>query len=365
MRLGINGTVLNETPTGLGVFINETAKEVCKQHEDTLLFSSFTKSGGCKENTIKTPSKIRGGSFLLNNIFRAIYLNTDFRSVLQKNRIDVLYTPFLEYPFTRNIPIVATILDFHPLMFPKQFGLSSVYFRFSLSIAHLFIKRVIVISEYVKKEMSRFSRINKESVDVVYLSYNKKLFTPENIKRDFCLKKNIFKPYILYVGNLFPYKNVDSLINAFLDIKSLIPHTLVIAGNRQHYQGKLPEHERILYINYTEESDLPSLYGNADLLVHPSLSEGFGITLLEAMACGIPVVTSNRTSIPEVVGDAAVLIDPLDIHEMAKALLGVLRNNSLRKELIEKGKKRADTFSWEGTAKGIIESCKKAFEESN
>ena len=108
------------------------------------------------------------------------------------------------------------------------------------------------------------------------------------------------------MGNLFPYKNIRALAEAFLKIKDRIDHCLVIVGRKEFAAGQLITDERILYMDYVPDEDLPRFYSYADLLVHPSLSEGFGLTPLEAMACGTPVVSSNAGALPEVVGDAGM-----------------------------------------------------------
>ena len=179
-------------------------------------------------------------------------------------------------------------------------------------------------------------------------------------RRDFLQRHSIEGPYILFVGNLFPYKNVKILIDAFLSIKDRIDHRLVIVGRREFSELALPVHERILYLGYIGQEDLPKIYCYADLLVHPSLSEGFGFTLLEAMACGTPVLASNRASMPEIVGDAGLLFDPTDCGELSSLLLSVLSRKALREELSEKGLRQAARFSWEEAAAGLLASCERA-----
>lgn len=360
MRLAINGTILNETPTGLGVFIRETCTEICRRHKNTALFSPIPLSGICSGQIRKTTEKIKGSTYLGNNLLRFLYINSLLNKRLKQIDADILFCPSNEYPFIKSTPLVVTVNDLHPLYYPKQFGLSSIYFRISLALLHLYARRVIVISNYVKDELLKYSRVEARRIDVVHISFNRDLFNIENVKKSNIKKYELPEPYILFVGNLFPYKNVHTMINVFLSLKPYIPHTLVIVGKTCYNKKPLPEDRRIIYLDYVQFADLPSIYGSADFLVHPSLSEGFGITLVESMACGTPIVASNKTSIPEVCGDAAILVDPLNRIEMAEAIQGLAKNRHLKQDLREKGFKQAEKFSWEKTSEAILLSCKKA-----
>ena len=166
-------------------------------------------------------------------------------------------------------------------------------------------------------------------------------------------------PYVLGVGNLQPRKNLLRLVEAFSRLKrnTGLPHQLVLVGRAKWKESDLFDAIRkagveshVLFPGYLPDEDLVTLYAHADMFVYPSLYEGFGLPVLEAMACGVPVVTSNVTSIPEVAGDAAVLVDPLDVAALTGAIGRVLSDEALRRALREKGPRRAAHFSWKQTA---------------
>jgi glycosyltransferase involved in cell wall biosynthesis len=171
---------------------------------------------------------------------------------------------------------------------------------------------------------------------------------------------SIRRPYILAVGNLQPRKNLLRLIEAFAQLitERRIPHQLVLAGKAKWRESdihrtvrRLGIEDRIVFTGRVPDEDLACLLNGAELFVYPSLYEGFGLPVLEAMACGTPVVTSNCTSIPEVAGDAALLVDPYRVDELADAIHHVLSDESLRARLREKGLARSQMFSWRQTAR--------------
>lgn len=362
MKIGINATFLNENPTGLGVFTREALQGVCRLNKDTVIFSPVPIDGVSEGQLRRMPLSIRGSLKFRNNLYRAIYVNTVLPLRCKAERIEVLYCPMMEFPFVGSVPLVVNIHDLHPLRFPAQFGKASAYFRFSLKLLKKAVRRVTVDSEFVKKELMTTINIPEEKVDVIQSGYNRKLFYPQSpeAKGAFLKKYSLPGNYILSVGNFFPYKNVKTLINAFLQIKDRIKQSLVIVGRREFSPEPLPADERIFYMDYVSAEDLPKFYSYADMLAHPSLSEGFGLTPLEAMACGAPVISSNAGSLPEVVGNAGMLFNPLDIAQLGRLIEEVVKNEGLRRELIRKGLEHAKRFSWEKTAEGILLSCEKA-----
>ena len=362
MKLGFNATHLNDRPSGMGVFTCETARGLSRIHDDLRIFVPGTGSGLPPGSLFRVPRIVRGSRRLMHNLLRAVYLNSLLPLHAAALGLDVLYCPMLEYPFIGGIPLVVTVHDLHPLKYPEQFGFSAAHFRVSLGMLRRKARRVTVVSEFVKRELLETADVSEDMVDVIPNGYDRDLFRPRDpsSRETFLGRYGIGRRYILFVGNLFPYKNVRFLIDAFLRIAEKTDHHLVIVGRREFARGTLPGHERIHYIGYVPHEDLPLFYSHADFLVHPSLSEGFGFTPLEAMACGTPVLSSNAASLPEVVGDAGILFDPVDGEALSSLLLEVAEDRSLRDRLRERGYQQAAKFSWDKTASAILESCRKA-----
>lgn len=364
MKIGINATFLYDKPTGACQFTRDISRAMSVIHRDILLFSPL--QDDLMANLIyKVPGAIRGSLRLSNNLLRFFYINTVLPLLCKLNGIDVLYCPIMEFPFIPLTPLVVHVHDLHFIHFPSEFGLAAQRMRFSIGVIKNAANRITVSSEFVKKELIESGYVKEDKVDVVPLAYNDRIFRPQpvDIKENFLRKYSLPERYILFVSSLFPYKNLKTLIAAFLKIKHRIPHCLVVVGRKEFSGEPLVKDERILYMDYVQDRDIASFYSFADVFVYPSLREGFGIPPLEAMACGTPVIASNRGSIPEVVGDAGILFDPEDSATLSELILKVLSNERLRKEMIEKGLNHVKKFSWEKTAEGILKSCERALRE--
>lgn len=364
MKIGINATFLNEKPTGAASFTQETFRIISEINKETIIFSPLIFDTRLSESIYKVPDSTKGSPRLTNSLCRLLYINSILPLICRLKNIEVLYCPIMEFPFIPSVPVVVHIHDLHFIHFPSDFGLAAPRMKISLRLIKTVAKRAVVSTEFIKKELLEMTNIAENMIDVVPLAYNSNLFRPAPLesKRDFLIKYQIKGEYILFISSLFPYKNLKTLADAFLRIKNLIPHCLVVVGRREFSAGPLVQDERILYMDYVPAHDMPLFYSYADIFIYPSLREGFGIPPLEAMACGTPVISSNGGSLPEVVGDAGILFDPLDSKTLAELTLALINNKPFKKELIEKGFRHIKNFSWEKTSKGILMSCKKALE---
>lgn len=365
MKIGINATFLNEQPTGVGVYTREVAARICMLHQDTRIFSSASFDNIYQLCLRKTPESIRGSLKFTDNLKRFFYLNSIFPVLLKKHGIHVLFCPILEYPFIAASPMVVTVHDLHPLHFPDQFGRAAHHFKYSLKALSRYAQKIIVPSQFVKEEVLKMTGLDDGKIKVVPLGFDSSLFVPADSsqQKDFMVRHGIKGPFILFVGSLFPYKNLKTLIRAFLDIKQRIPHTLLIIGKRELSPEPLQEDERLCYLGYVHHEEIVKFYSYADLYVQPSFAEGFGLTVLEAMACGAPVIASNSGSLPEVAGDAGLLFDAQDSNALGRLILTVIENEHMRREMREKGFRQVKTFSWDRAAETILQTCKKATEK--
>jgi glycosyltransferase involved in cell wall biosynthesis len=227
--------------------------------------------------------------------------------------------------------------------------------------------KIIAVSEYTKQTMMQTCNIPEEKIAVVYHGISS-CFTPVKDKQ--LIKKAMDKygirnRYLLYVGKLDPLKNLERLLEAFAEIRkksaTLGDYELVLAGPKTWFSEVLKYRmtksgldRDIIMTDYVKDEDLPLLYSGAELFVFPSLFEGFGIPPLEAMACGCPVIASNVCSLPEVLGQAALFVNPYSVEEIVEVISTVLSNPSLRGEFQNKGITHAKQFSWEETAKRTL-----------
>ncbi len=223
---------------------------------------------------------------------------------------------------------------------------------------------IIADSEFTKNEIIEKWNISQEKIKVTYLGVGEEFYPIEDeiiiakVKHKYGIKNK----YILYVGNIEPKKNLIRLIEAFFQLRnSITGYNLVITGGKSwffdHVFQKVNElnlQKEVIFTGYISDEELPALYNGADIFIFPSLYEGFGIPVIEAMACGTPVITSNVASLPEVVGEAGVLVDPFNLEEITTAMYQLLTDTNLHTKLKEKGLQRAKLFSWEKTARETL-----------
>jgi glycosyltransferase involved in cell wall biosynthesis len=288
----------------------------------------------------------------------------DTRHFLKKVRAseDIVHLPnqhFARYATSLKKRPIVTVHDVARLCF--EFDEESTREKSLLKLDVRGIKRaahIIAVSQNTKHDLVRYLKVPEDKVSVVYNGVDHNIFKP-------CPKKPIDEPYILYVGSERPRKNLPRLLQAFSKIRADFPSLklLKVGSPGRSYEFRkqtLREVESlrigddVTFVDHIPEDDLPYYYSCASLLAYPSLYEGFGLPPLEAMACGCPVVTSNISSLPEVVGDAASMIDPYSVDALAKAMAEILVNVRLRGEMVERGLTRAKRFSWERTAEETL-----------
>lgn len=270
-------------------------------------------------------------------------------------------TPYGTFRKTEYKKII-TICDVTPLLFPDAHGKMNVWHhRFVLPEILKQTDQIITISDASKKDIIRCFKVPEEKVTVTLLAADKAFQpAPTGIPTDDIAK--LPRPYILNVGTLEPRKNLEGLLRAFAAARRKgLHHKLVITGakgwGRSPLAGLIRElalEDAVIFTGFVADNDLPHLYNGADFFVYPSLYEGFGLPILEAMGCGTPVITSNVSSMPEVAGDAAILVDPRSEAELAAAILRLAGDPDLRRSLREKGIGRASLFSWEKTAQETL-----------
>jgi len=254
-----------------------------------------------------------------------------------------------------RVPQVAVVHDLIPLAFPRDYPRQQFYFRRLVPAMLRESRAVIAVSEATRREVIAAYGLSPECVRAIPNGYDPAEFAPVGPATD-----DGGGPYVLYVGNLLPHKNLPRLIEAVARAGRQSPVRLVIAGSGT--PGRLAEIRRLAekagsrleLMPYVAQQALPALYRGATLVAMPSLAEGFGLPALEAMACGIPVVVGNTSAMPEVVGDAGLLVNPEDTGAISDAILRLLTQDPLRKELIARGLARATAFSWERTARKVL-----------
>lgn len=294
--------------------------------------------------------------------YYSIREQTELPRILRAHKIDLLHSPHFMLPLLSPCPAVVTIHDVIYLACKDDLlsWIGRIYYRGMIMASSRRARRIITISEFSKADIVRYLNINPEKIEVIYPSISP-VFRPIRDKsqiKNVLAKYGITDEYILYAGIYKPRKNHAGLLNAFQRLRAKGVNTqLVIAGPTEEGQTMIKKlarelgvAEQVVFTGAVDDIELAALYSAARVYACPSLYEGFGFTVLEAMACGAPVVCSPETALPEVAGNAAIYADPRDPEKFAEALARVFLDEGLRGDLIAQGLKNCERFSWKRAA---------------
>jgi glycosyltransferase involved in cell wall biosynthesis len=361
MKIGINGVFFGDSINGMANYTLQLFNELVKQSEDEFVIF-LTCEGGI-------------GKFLDSRI-QQVYLRRNVRSnhlklvleqlflphYLIKHGVDVLFCPAYTLPLLSRIPSVVVAHDMiYQIRNDGGKLLSHFHRKFFYTASILRADRIITISEASKSDFLRYFP-EKRNIQVTLLGTIK--YPMEKQRMPVCMTDD--RPYLLMVGSPVPRKNSLRTIQALQSIEYRKDLKLVIVGGQgrgteevlAYIQDNALE-DRVILTGDLSPEELAWSYGHGEILVFPSLHEGFGLPLLEAMAVGMPVIGAISTSIPEVVGEAGVLVDPYSVEAIAQAIESILKDKDLREELVRKGYERVKDFSWQRTAEetmGIIKA---------
>lgn len=302
--------------------------------------------------------EIQSGLYAAGSIKRILWNQFVLPYHMLKNKIDLLHIPVPDL-FMKACPTVVSIEDLAEYRIKNKYSpLRMLYRKAILPRIARKADHIITVSESSKKDIVELLGTSPDKISVIYHGINKN-FRPLDREGAFGSireKYRVPEEYILYVGRIMhPSKNIVRIIRAFHRLRSIkgIRHKLVLVGKNDWGHEtvhktirELRMEEEVLFMGYVPDSDLPFFYNCAAAFVFPSLYEGFGLPVIEAMACGLPVMTSNVSSMPEVAGDAALLVNPYDLNEIENGIYSLLSDDRLRQDLIRKGIERSKLFSW-------------------
>lgn len=298
--------------------------------------------------------------------------NLSLAAAARALRLDIVHdpngvAPFLLRPYYGGARAVTTVHDLVSYVFPETHtGLTNLLQRRWLPLGLQFADAVVTVSEHSKRDLARYLGIDQGKICVAPCGVSPH-FSPDAEPGEatrLAERYGVRRPYVLYLGDVQARKNVSGLVSAFALLREALPeYELVVAGAatwkyEQIYSrvAELGLTDRVRFTGYVSAEDVPALYRQSALFVFPSLYEGFGRPPLEAMACGTPVVTSNVSSLPEVVGDAALLADPHDHQALARAMERALSDVGLAGDLRALGLERARHFTWERAGRELLQA---------
>lgn len=371
MRIAVNTRhLLVDRLEGVGIVTDEVLRRIAEKHPDDQLDYYFDRK--FDERFIHS-SNVKG--FALAPVTRLpilirFWLDYPVRRHVQKRKPDVFFSPDGFIPLGMGVPKVSMIHDVAYLRYPEHLPARiNAFYKKWIPRYLAYTDHIITVSHFSKSEIMDGYNVPEDKITVVYNGISDR-FQPvdDAVKQTTRRKYADGKPYLLYLGAIHPRKNVQMLIEAFNLFRSnkASDLQLVLAGRAswqsediQKAINESPFRNDIRMAGYISTEDTVPLIGSAEAMIYPSLYEGFGLPLVEAMACGVPVLCSNVTSLPEVAGEAALLFDPRQPEELATQIDKISTDTPLRQQLIGLGHSRAGDFSWDKAADEVYAVLKK------
>ena len=373
MLIAVNTRLLlKDRLEGMGWFAYESLKRITKSHPEHQFLFLFDRPFAEEFIFSDNVSPIVVGPQARHPFLWYWWLEQALPKVLHKQEPDLFLSPDGFLPLSYSSPAGIKKCKFLPVIhdlyfehYPQEIPfLASKFFKRYFKQYVKKATRIATVSEYSKQDISSYYKISPDKIDVVYDGANE-LFAPApKGERNFKLPLGLGQedPYFIFVGALSPRKNVARLLKAFDEFKTAEPSNvkLVIVGEKlfmtaeiESVLGEMKFKNDIVFTGRLGTSDLNNVLGSALALTFVPYFEGFGIPIVEAMYCDVPVITSNVTSMPEVAGDAALLVDPFSIDSIKDAMLKIYKDQALRNKLIENGRKQREKFSWDKTAEKL------------
>ena len=369
MRIGINGLLLSTESGYRQSGIDRYLRGLLSALPDALPGDALTVFADADAIDPEGRFSVHSApSYTGSRALRIAWEQAGLPRAIKQDKLDLFHGAAFALPSRLPVPGIVTVHDLAfwrwPEQVPKRRG---VYLARAVVAATKKADRVIAVSEATKADVVQLLHVDPERIDVTPLGVDARFRRPSGEEIvEFRQRNDLTHPYILAAGTREPRKNLPELVRAFASIADSIPHDLVHAGAAGWLTSELDDAvaeanlgDRLRFVDYVPHAELPFWYSAASCFVMPSLYEGFGLPLLEAMACGTPSIATNRSSLPEVAGDAAFLCEPT-AASLAEALGTVLHDGELQQALHEAGPNRAAEFTWQRTAELTAASYRKA-----
>lgn len=362
MRIGIDVTALPTRLFGAGNYIVNLTQTLIQtdRANEYFIFSKpkqielFAGRGGAQIVRVDLPTRFH----------RIAWEQSLFPWLIRRHALDAVHSPHYTMPVLAGCAKVVTFHDMTFFLHPEaHLYYKLIFFRGMIPISARRADALIAISQNTRRDIEQLLPIDASKVFTIPYGIAP-IFRPRSVEEQQAALRKYDLPsqFILYVGNLEPRKNLPSLLRAFAQLAQRgLPHALVLAGSRGWMDDELFATlrelnlgQRVFMPGYIPQAELPAVYSASSLFVYASRYEGFGLPVLEAMACGAPVITSNVASMPEIAGEAGVLVQPDNPAELTEAMVRVLTNRDLRERMSRQGVERAKLFSWERAAQETV-----------
>ena len=362
LKIGIDARFFGPKQKGLGRYVQKLVENLEKTDLNNRYIIFLRKDNFLNYN----PKNKNFKKVLANYRWYGFKEQIFFPFKIRKYKIDLMHFPHFNVPIFYFKPFIITIHDLILKRFPTQrastlvpayYWLKNLTYQIVILSAIKRAKKIIAVSNYTKNDILKYFKVKSSKIKVIY----------EGVSLDSKVKdvssNNLSKKYLLYVGNAYPHKNLERLILAFNKlIKDESNLYLILVGEIDYFykkiQNKFLDSKQIIFTDFVLDKELTALYKNASLYVFPSLYEGFGLPPLEAMSHGVPVICSEASCLPEILGDSAIYFNPQDINDIAEKIKYVLNNKDVQKNLILKGFNQIKKYKWDKMAEEILEIYK-------
>jgi glycosyltransferase involved in cell wall biosynthesis len=340
----VNLAILFDQPTGIATY----AKNLINHWNLQATLLSPVKFPGFNHYQIADNMTPAQGS--KGHLRRLLWTQFQLPKIYQQLQADLIYSPIPEAPLYSKSRYLVMCHDLIPLRFPRLTSPLTNYFRYVVPQVLRQAEHIVCNSQATATDLVDYYGIEADKITPILLGYDRLNFYPRK------QASNPDTPYFLYLGRPDPYKNLAGLITAFAQIPHQDYHLAIAGSNDPRFTPQLQQQaqalgiaHRVKWLNYLSYQELPTVISNAVALVFPTFWEGFGLPVLEAMACGTPVITSNLASLPEITGNAAILINPYRTAEIAGAMMDLITDQKMRSQLSQLSLQQAEKFSWAKT----------------
>ncbi len=366
MHIGIDARFYGPLAKGLGRYVQKLIEHL-EQLDDANRYTVFMRRDAWDMYQPKNP---RFTKVLADVAWYTLREQVELPKILKAHKLDLMHFPHYNVPLLYRGQFVVTVHDLILSKYPTRrastlgpvfYWIKHTAYNHVIRSAIRRSKAVLTVSEYSKQAIIEEFHIRPEKITVTYEAADPLPSVQPSREQEAAVQS--FQPYLLYVGNAYPHKNLESLLRAFQIIKQRFnqPLNLVFVGKRDYFYKRLEQLATSLHIEDSvrfaggvDDEELATLYRHASLYVFPSFIEGFGLPPLEAMRAGVPVVSSNRSCLPEVLGDAVEYVDPSDTEAMATTISRVLANQQLQQQLRERGFRQVERFRWDDLATATL-----------
>ena len=346
----VNLAVLSPKPTGISIYAQQVVPHLRSLHPLLLSPQDLPEAAAIAHRTI--PANLSPAHGSPGHLRRLLWTQFQLPLLYHQYRSTLIFAPLPEIPLGLGCRSVAMVHDLIPLRFPNPKSALTLYFRQVLPWVLRRSVHLICNSHATAQDVITQFRIPETKITPIPLAYDRAHFRPLNLPR---------QNYCLYIGRPDPHKNLPRIIQALAQGPGDL-ELWIVGGHDRRYTPQIQAlsdtlglGQRLKFLDYVPYSDLPQLYSQAIALIFPSLWEGFGLPVLEAMACGTPVITSNCSALPEVAGEAAILVDPYNVGEIAAAIQAIVQDSGLAQQLVNAGLQQAQKFSWTQTGQATAQ----------